>query len=263
MQEPVSLSCFVAEESFRMSGQQDRSMRSAHGVHGMSRGFPSQKALDAALPVAQARGEAMFFRQDPGTSGNLLINHAGGQVIVRIRRTRRLHCTIPEIVAQNIESLDLLRSATLSFGITREFWLWSPYGTMRFFRVEDDGLVELDRQGEPLKPLVPGSGAGKKSCGQKNPVQMIVNPVFSGKSESPETSPGTIAQSPCTSKPDHEQGRIGESDIPLSGTCDLGARGMSQSRDQPAAADETASDGGPPGKNTSPSGTGYLRNESG
>ena len=177
----------------------------------MSRGIPSQKALDAALPVAQARGEVMFFRQDPGTPCNFLINYAGGGVVVRIRRARRLYCTIPEIIAQNIESLDRLRSATLSPGITREFWLWSPYGTMRFFRVEDVGLIELDRKGEPLKPPGPGSAAGKKSAGQKNPVLKTGNPV-SRKNKSPDKSPGTIIQPPFTSKPDHEQSRTGESE---------------------------------------------------
>jgi hypothetical protein len=179
----------------------------------MSRGIPSQKALDAALPVAQARGEVMFFRQDPGTPCNFLINYAGGGVVVRIRRTRRLHSTVPEIAAQNIESLDLLRSATLSPGITREFWLWSPYGTMRFFRVEDIGLIELDRQGEPLKPPGPGFSAGKKSAGQKNPVLKTANPAFR-KNNPPEKPVGTIAvpQPPGISLTDHEQSWTGESE---------------------------------------------------
>jgi hypothetical protein len=151
-----------------------------------------------------------------------------------------------EIAAQNIESLDLLRSAALSPGITREFWLWSPYGTMRFFRVEDDGLIELDRHGEPLKPLVPGSAGGKKSVGQKNPVLKTSNTV-SGKNESPEKS-GTISQPPCTSKPDHEQSRTGESDPPAIRYLRRRVRGMSHSSDQPASPDERTSDGGLPGE---------------
>jgi hypothetical protein len=213
----------------------------------MSRGIPSQKAIDAALPVAQARGEVMFFQQDPGTPCNFLINYAGGGAVVRIRRTRRLHCTMHEIAAQNIESLDLLRSAALSPGITREFWLWSPYGTMRFFRVEDDGLIELDRHGEPLKPLDPGSAGGKRSAGQKNPVQKSCNPA-SGKNEIPEKSPGTLSQPPCTSRPDHEQGRTGESDPPAIRYLRRRVRGMSHSSDQPASPEERVSEGGPPGE---------------
>jgi hypothetical protein len=177
----------------------------------MSRGLPSQKALDAALPVAQARGEVMFFRQDPGTPCNFLINYAGGGAVVHIRRSRRLYCTISEIIAQNIEPLDRLRLAVLSPGITREFWLWSPYGTMRFFRVEDTGLIELDRQGKPLKPTASGFTAGKKSYGQKNPALKSGNPAFR-KNESLEKSPGTILQPPFTSKPDHEQSRTDESE---------------------------------------------------
>jgi hypothetical protein len=214
----------------------------------MSRGIPSQKALDAALPVAQARGEVMFFRQDPGTPCNFLINYAGGGAVVRIRRARRLHCTMHEIEAQNIEPLDLLRSARLTPGITREFWLWSPNGTMRFFRVQDAGLTELDRHGEPLKPPGPGSAAGKNSPWQKNPVQKTCNPA-SGKNESPEKSSVTISQSPCTSKQDHEQSRTGESDPPAIRYLRRRARGISHSPDQPASSEKRVSDGGLPMEN--------------
>jgi hypothetical protein len=215
----------------------------------MSRGIPSQKALNAALPVAQARGEVMFFRQDPGTPCNFLINYNGGGAVVHIRRTRRLYCTIPEIIAQNIEPLDRLRLAVLSAGITREFWLWSPYGTMRFFRVEDAALIELDRQGEPLKPPAAGFAAGKRSYGQKNPVLKSGNPAFR-KNELPETFPGTIAQHPFTSKPYHEQSRTYESEP--AGDTEPAAPGKG---DKPLAgsaaiAGERESDAGPPGEIT-------------
>jgi hypothetical protein len=215
----------------------------------MSRGIPSQKALDAALPFAQARGEVMFFRQDPGTPCNFLINYAGGGAVVRIRRARRLHCIVPEIVTQNIELLNLLRSVTLSPGITREFWLWSPYGTMRFFRVEDDGLIELDRQGEPLRPLVFGLAGGKKSSMAKDRMHMTGNPS-SGKNESPEKSPDPIARPPCTSKPDHEQSRTGESDSPAIRYLRRRVKKMIRSPDLPASPDERTSDGGLPGEIT-------------
>jgi hypothetical protein len=179
----------------------------------MSRGILSQKALDAALPVAQARGKVMFIRQARGTPCNFLIIYTGGGAVVRIRRVRRLHGSVPGIVTQNIELLIMIRSVTLSPGITREFWLWSPYGTMRFFRVEDNGLIELDRQGEPLKPLVSGSAGGKKSSMAKDRMHMTGNPP-SGKNESLEKSLIPVAQLSDTSKPDLEQSRTGESDSP-------------------------------------------------
>jgi len=216
----------------------------------MSRGIPSKKALDAALPVAQARGEVMFFRQDPGTPCNFLINYAGGGAVVRIRRARRLHCTIPEIVVQNIEPLDLLRSATISPGITREFWLWSPYGTMRFFRVEDAGLIELDRKGEPLKPLVPGSAVGKKSSVAEDHLQITGNPS-SGKNVSQEKSPGPGARPLYTSIPDHKQGLAGQNGSPAVRYLRRRVRKRISSPDQPASPDERVSDGGLPSEITS------------
>jgi hypothetical protein len=82
---------------------------------------------------------------------------------------------------------------------------------MRFFRVEDAGLIELDRQGEPLKPVAAGFSAGKKSYGQKKAVLKSGNPAFR-KNESPEKSPGTIAQPPFTPRPDHGQCQTGESE---------------------------------------------------
>ena len=225
------------------------SRKSAPGFPDMSRGIPSQKALDAALPVAQARGEVMFFRQDPGTPCNFLINYAGGGAVVRVRRARRLHCSVPEIVTQHSEPLNLLRSAKLSPGITREFWLWSPYGTMRFFRVEDDGLIELDRQGEPLKPLVPGSAGGKKLSLAKIRMHLTGN-TASGKNESPEKSPGLIARTACTSKPYHEQSRTGESDSPAIRYLRRSANKVTPPLDQPDSPDERTSDGGLPGEIT-------------
>jgi hypothetical protein len=216
---------------------------------GMTRGIPSQKALDAALHVAQARGEVMFFRQDPGTPCNFLINYAGGGVVVRVRRTRRLHCSVPEIAIQNIEPLDLLRSASLPPGITREFWLWAPSGSLRFFRVEDTGLIELDRHGEPLNSLVCGSDAGNKSARQKNTVQNSNKPE-SGKNESPEKPSGTIALPGCKSKPDPEQNRTGESDPPAIRYLRCRARGINQLPDQQAGPGERMSDRGPLGEIT-------------
>jgi hypothetical protein len=86
--------------------------------------------------------------------------------------SRRVHCGIPEIVIQNIEQLNLLRSVTRSPGLTRGFWLWSPYGTLRFFLVGDDELIELECQCQLHQPLVFGSDRGKNDqpgrCARKD-----------------------------------------------------------------------------------------------
>jgi len=181
----------------------------------MSRGFPSQKALDASLPIAQARGVVIFFRQDHGTPGDFQINGPGDNVVVRVKRTRRIHCTIPEITIQNSELIALLRTAILSPGTSREFWLWSPYGTMRFFRVENACLVEQDRHGDSLIQIPDGSAARKKSTGQDEIVKMIGNPSSEkynppGKSLCAITVPHPMG----IAKPDLDPGRKGENDPP-------------------------------------------------
>jgi hypothetical protein len=145
----------------------------------MTRGFPSYRAIAAALLVARVRGEVSVFRQDPGTPGHFLLNTANGNSIVCVKRTRRLHGTVLEIEIEFREALSLLRLVILSTGMSREFWLWSPYGSMRFFRVEDAGLTELDLFGMVLKPLVPGLPAGKRAAWPKN-LKHLLSTTVSG-----------------------------------------------------------------------------------
>lgn len=115
----------------------------------MSRGFPSKKALEAALPLAQVRGQVIFFRKDAQAPGDFMIIGPGGIIVVRVKRTRQLHVTLSAVEIQQRETLALLRSADLVSEILRELWLWCPFGSMRFFRVENKSLVELDRHGRP------------------------------------------------------------------------------------------------------------------
>lgn len=70
--------------------------------------------------------------------------------IVRIKRTRHLWCTPQEMEAQFSEPIMRLRRIPASPFVSRELWVWSQYGTWRFFRIEDAGIVELDRDGKIL-----------------------------------------------------------------------------------------------------------------
>jgi hypothetical protein len=162
----------------------------------MSRGFPSQKALDAALPVALARGEVRFFRQDRGSSFSFLILGALGSVLVSVRRARCIQGTLAEIEADNAVMLARMRITRPPAGTTLEFWLWSPYGTLRFFRVEPAGLAELDRLGAVLAVQAPGRKRrfpvqvrGKNTLA--GPVKKKTRPETTA---SPETA-GTVIQS--------------------------------------------------------------------
>ncbi len=124
----------------------------------MTRGKSSNRALDAAVIVARARGQVLFLRPYPGSTCDFLLITQDGIFAVCVRRARRLWACIDEILKTFEETLCQIRAADHSTGIICEFWLWSAYGTMRFFRIDDDaGLVELDRYGL----ILAGSDAGR------------------------------------------------------------------------------------------------------
>jgi len=116
----------------------------------MSRGLPPKKALQAAYMIARLRVQMIFFRQDTDALGDFMIIGPEGIIVVRVRRTRQLHGTLTAVEVQQREALTLLRSAVLIPEISRELWLWCPYGAMRFFRLAEKGLAEVDRHGRQI-----------------------------------------------------------------------------------------------------------------
>jgi hypothetical protein len=172
----------------------------------MSRGKPSKKAFAAAVPVAQARGQVIFLRHYPGTTSDFLISEPSWLTVVTTRRSRRVHAMIDEIARKYHETLAGIRSAEHPPGVDREFWLWSPYGTMRFFWIEGSVMVEIDRSGVPLNPPVSatisaqkigGSNAAGKIAGEQ-PAGKNPGEPDPGKKSVPEkfTVPGAGAQPP-------------------------------------------------------------------
>ncbi len=147
----------------------------------MSRGKPSGKALDAAVIVARARGQVIFLRQYPGALCDFLIITSDGIIVVCVRRALRLWSSIDEIMTMYQETLDRIRAADHCTGVTCEFWLWAPYGTMRFFRVGDSTLAELSMYGLPLAAAAGGSARHPEGSAG-TPVNSFGNPVEGLKS---------------------------------------------------------------------------------
>jgi hypothetical protein len=55
---------------------------------------------------------------------------------------------VPEIAEQYAEPLGRLRLVPDTAGRSRELWVVGQYGTLRFFRIENTGLFEIDRNGK-------------------------------------------------------------------------------------------------------------------
>jgi hypothetical protein len=97
-----------------------------------------------------------------------LITGNGWFVMVRVRLARRIYASIAEIEAEFSDTIAGLRLVSRCGPVSCELWLYSRYGTLRHFRVEDAGLVEIDCYG-PLPVREKPAVTGTPSCGEKNP----------------------------------------------------------------------------------------------
>jgi hypothetical protein len=85
-----------------------------------------------------------------------------------VKRLDRLTVTPEDILHDFAAEITLLRFIVSTPGVSRELWLRTPHGAWRFFRVLDDGIIELDRDGKVLENsgkviALPVSGVVKKA----------------------------------------------------------------------------------------------------
>jgi hypothetical protein len=92
---------------------------------------------------------------EPGTICNFVIYCPGFTAHIRIKRVTRVHCPHAWIEGEAADALRTLRAIAPGTGISRELWIFLPRGAFRFFRVEETGLIELNRDGTvmPEKPV--------------------------------------------------------------------------------------------------------------
>jgi hypothetical protein len=121
----------------------------------MTRGRRPIEAIRLATRIAEMRGEVQPFRHGPGMICTFVIYIAGLVAHVRIKRMRHIRCTVQWLEREAAEELAGLRMIASSLAISRELWICSPRGNFRFFRIMEDSLVELDRDGRLLPAQLP------------------------------------------------------------------------------------------------------------
>jgi hypothetical protein len=116
----------------------------------MRRGPLPKKAIAAALRVAMARGLVSLCRRGRDCICDIVLHEPAITRDIMVGMSRRLHGPPAEIEYQFADPLDRFRLVPDNPCRSRELWACSQYGVLRFFRVLQAGLVELDLAGEVL-----------------------------------------------------------------------------------------------------------------
>lgn len=127
----------------------------------MSRGPPPKKAIELALPIAQARGFVVSCKRERGSVCDIVIFGSVESNVVRLARTKRINQSVADMEAQ-------FAGVTACFGRipaadrrSREIWACDYYNNLRFFKISNPGLIEIGRDGKPIQdnplPANPGT----------------------------------------------------------------------------------------------------------
>jgi len=116
-----------------------------------------KKAIEAALPVARARGFVILCERHRGSIASFVIAGPGGTAIVYVGRTRLLNNLPGDIEAQFGYGMAGLRRVPPAPGRSCELWACDYYGNLRFFRLEGAGVVEIDMNGRAARQVPGGS----------------------------------------------------------------------------------------------------------
>jgi hypothetical protein len=116
----------------------------------MRRGPLPKKAITAALRAAMARGLVSLCRRGRDCTCDIVLHEPAITRDIIVGLSRRLHGPLAEIEYQFAEPLARFRLVPDNPCRSRELWACSPYGVLRFFRVLQAGLVELDLAGAVL-----------------------------------------------------------------------------------------------------------------
>jgi len=117
----------------------------------MSRGRRPLEAQEKAFSLAAKRGLVQRYQHRRGNTCDFTIMSPGLVTFATVKRLDRLTVTPEDILYDFTAEIALLRFIVSSPGISRELWLRTPHGAWRFFRVLENGIIELDHDGKILE----------------------------------------------------------------------------------------------------------------
>jgi len=122
----------------------------------MTRGRPVTRGVSDAVRIAKGRGTVMQFCAGTECVSDFMIRTPAHLVFVRVKRFIKILSPVAAIEAEHEEIIGEIRSLPSSDAILYELWVYSKHGTYRFFRIMENGIREIGRDGS-----VP-AGAGRE-----------------------------------------------------------------------------------------------------
>jgi hypothetical protein len=117
----------------------------------------SPRALKDAIPIAQMRGLIQLAGKGPERLFDINIVSKIPIAFIRVKFAPEILASLTEIAVDFREEIRRLRLIARDAAVTAELWLRSKHGTWRFFLVTEKDLIELDRNGWPLRTgVTPG-----------------------------------------------------------------------------------------------------------
>jgi hypothetical protein len=138
----------------------------------MTRGRPPRQAIREAGAIAEKLGAVVEVPCSSGFPADFMILCTHVTFFVRVKRTRSHISDIREIVARYKKDLLSLCTIRLTDVVFRELWVRSPRGSWQYFRILEDGIVEIRTSGNfdrttwdrgPAWSPDPDSGSGQET----------------------------------------------------------------------------------------------------
>ena len=120
----------------------------------MTHGPKPKKAIDEAGRIATGRGTVLNNSLTPGFLTDLILFTGTQVVFIRVQRIRTHECDPKEIERMFKEVIHGLRNVPLSPVVCREIHVLAPWGAWQYFRIDDDRVIEVRRDGSPLMKAV-------------------------------------------------------------------------------------------------------------